>query len=72
MTMRKHNRLMNALAEIKLICAKNGDFETGCSRKCPFIMGSPGDEFRDCEVMLFIKPDTSDTPEDWGECDDER
>ena len=62
--MTKHDRLMNVLAEIKSICVKNDDAERGCGKKCPFLMGKDGDEFRDCEILRFVD---GDTPEEWGE-----
>ena len=68
--MTKHDRLMNALTEIKAICSKQEDDELGCGKKCPFIMGKDGDTFRKCEVMAFTRQDTCDpidTPEEWGE-----
>lgn len=67
--MTKHDRLMNALAEIKNICSKNEDYEFGCGKRCPFLMGKDGDEFRNCEIMVFTHQDTNgtiDAPEEWG------
>ena len=70
--MTRHDRLMKALKEIKDICVKNEDPEFGCGKKCPFLLGKEGDEFRDCEVVMFTRMDLSDldTPMEWGE--DER
>lgn len=68
--MTKHDRLMNALAEIKTICSKHEDYELGCGKRCPFLMGKDGDDFRGCEVMTFTRQNTVDTidaPEEWGE-----
>ena len=67
--MTKHDRLMNALSEIKDICSKHEDYELGCGRKCPFLMGKEGDDFRECEVISFTKQNKSepiDTPMEWG------
>jgi len=66
--MTKHDRLMNALAEIKDICSKNEDEELGCGKRCPFLMGNNGDNFRDCEVMLVMHDkykEPIEIPEEW-------
>ena len=63
--MTKHDRLINALQEIKEICSKNDDEDRGCGRRCPFLMKAERDGFRDCEVLKFIR--FSSTPEEWGE-----
>ena len=69
--MTKHDRLMSALAEIKELCKKQNDPDIGCGKKCPFLMGKDGDDFRYCEVMTFIiNGDPNYTPEEWGEQDD--
>lgn len=71
--MTKHDRLMNALAEIKTICSKNEDVDLGCGKRCPFLMGKDGDEFRDCEVITFTRQNTIDvidTPQEWGEVEE--
>ena len=68
--MTKHDRLMNALAEIKEVCSKNEDYEFGCGKKCPFLMGKDGDNFRGCEIMTFTRQDSNeliDTPMEWGQ-----
>lgn len=68
--MTKHDRLMNALAEIKTICSKNEDEDLGCGKRCPFLMGKDGDEYRGCEIMTFTRQNTTDvidTPQEWGE-----
>jgi len=68
--MTKHDRLMNALAEIKEICSKQEDAELGCGKKCPFLLGKDGDDFRGCEVMNYTRQSTDaviDTPMEWGE-----
>ena len=65
--MKQHDRLMNALAEIKSICSKHEDFDLGCGKKCPFLMGNEGDTFRPCEVMRYVHAVYYDTPQDWGE-----
>ena len=73
--MTKHDRLMNALSEIKDICSKNEDYELGCGRKCPFLMGKEGDDFRGCEVISFTgqnKSEPIDTPMEWGIKENER
>lgn len=67
--MTKHDRLMNALAEIKSICAKNEDYELGCGRRCPFLMEEDSCGFMGCEVMTFThqnNPERIDAPEEWG------
>ena len=66
--MTKHDRLISALKEIKSICSKNEDYDLGCGRKCPFLMGNEDDIFRPCEVMEFVHPtEVVDTPQEWGE-----
>lgn len=67
--MTKHDRLMNALAEIKDICSKNEDEELGCGKRCPFLMGKDGDEYRACEVMKYMHDKYNkpiEIPEEWG------
>lgn len=68
--MTKHDRLMNALSEIKTICTAQESGELGCGKKCPFLLGKDGDTFRRCEVIVFTRQDTDlviDTPEEWGD-----
>ena len=68
--MTRHDRLMNALAEIKTICSKNEDYDLGCGKRCPFLMKEDVTGFRGCEVMRFTHQDavyTIDAPEEWGE-----
>lgn len=67
--MTKHDRLMNALAEIKSICSKNQDFNLGCGKRCPFLLGKDGDAFRSCDVLEYTHQNTPNiiTPEEWGE-----
>lgn len=68
--MTKHDRMMTALAEIKEFCKKQNDYIFGCGKKCPFLMGKEGDDFRDCEIMKYIRHgEPIDTPEEWGEQD---
>lgn len=67
--MTKHDRLMNALAEIKDICSKNEDEDFGCGKRCPFLMGKDGDKYRDCEVLKFTHDkygQPAEIPEEWG------
>ena len=64
--MTKRERLMNALAEIKDTCIKNSDYDEGCGKRCPFLMGKDGDDFRDCEVVQFVRNDVY-TPNEWAE-----
>lgn len=67
--MTKHDRLMNALAEIKEICSKHEDAELGCGKKCPFLLGKEGDDYRGCEVFSYTLQDTRDpidAPQEWG------
>ena len=63
--MKQHDRLMKALEEIKTICSKQVDYDIGCGKKCPFLLGREGDNFRGCEVMKFIC--ACETPQEWGE-----
>lgn len=68
--MTKHDRLMNALAEIKAICTKNEDYNLGCGKRCPFLMEEDGNGFRGREVMRYTRQDTVDTidtPSEWAE-----
>ena len=54
--MTKHDRLMNALKEIKSICEENDNKRTnGCKLACPFIVREENG-FRGCEVFNFIDP----------------
>ena len=70
--MTKHDRLMNALREIKEVCSKNEDPHFGCGQKCPFLMADDGSGFRDCEVVTFIQGNTINkeviVPQAWN-CD---
>lgn len=66
----KHNELMKALNEIKLICSLYWNVFKGCDSKCPFIMENKEDPYRNCEVMQFINPHIPDTPSEWGEDDE--
>lgn len=68
--MTKHDRLMNALAEIKAICTKNEDYDLGCGKRCPFLMKKDDNGFRGCEVIHYTRQntvDTIDTPSEWAE-----
>ena len=70
--MNRHDRLMNALAEIKDICSKNEDYYDGCGKKCPFLMEEKNG-FRPCEVVKFTLMDSHtciDTPSEWGEVEE--
>lgn len=62
--MTRHDRLMNALNEIEIICSKNVDDILGCGRKCPFLLGTEQDNYRPCEVMEYIG--NTETPDEWG------
>lgn len=67
--MTKHDRLMNALAEIKEICKKNEDVDFGCGRRCPFLMEEDANGFRGCDAISFTRQNTTeviDTPSEWG------
>ena len=68
--MTKHDRLMNALAEIKAVCDKNEDYDFGCGKRCPFLMEEDDNGFRGCEVIRYTRQDTVDTidtPSEWAE-----
>ena len=64
--MTKHDRLMNALKQIKAICDKNEDPDGGCGKKCPFVMAEENG-FRDCEVARYTSGGAPG--EEWGEQD---
>lgn len=63
MKMTKHDRMMKNLEEIKEFCKKNVDDELGCGKKCPFLLGNDGDDYRPCEIMEYV---SGETPEEWG------
>ena len=68
--MTRHDRLMNALEEIKTICSKQEDPDFGCGKKCPFLLGEDGDDYRECEIMNYTRQSTCatiETPMEWGE-----
>lgn len=70
--MTKHDRLMNALREIKEICSQQEPSDIGCGLRCPFLMGKKGDSFRGCEVITFTRQNIAepiDTPQEWGDDD---
>ena len=72
--MTKRDRLMNALKEIKSICSKNEDDELGCGKKCPFLMGQDGDDYRPCEVIKFLHAEDhfgAESPQEWGKNEDD-
>ena len=56
--MTKHDRLMKALEEIKSICIKNDNEETGCDLKCPFLMETKliidGHPYAVCEIVYYV------------------
>lgn len=72
--MTKHDRLMNALKEIKEVCKKNGNAEDGCAKRCPFIMEADENGYMDCEIVRFMHTKWGspiEIPEEWGESEDD-